>query len=58
MQTWPYVGDGYMEAFGKKGQAVCVGVNGDLRVGGRARKDFDALVAAFSRIGVALEEWS
>jgi uncharacterized protein (TIGR02996 family) len=57
-RTWPYIGDGYMQAFGKNGQAVCVEVNGYLHVGGRGQKDFDAIVAAFSGIGVALEEWS
>jgi uncharacterized protein (TIGR02996 family) len=53
-QTWPYVADGHVQAFGKNGQAVCVGVNGDVHVGGRTRKDFEALVAAFAGIGVPL----
>src|SRR5262249_15363926 len=42
--TWPYIAEGFMDAFGKNGQAVCIGGNGDLHVGGRRRKDFDAIV--------------
>jgi uncharacterized protein (TIGR02996 family) len=57
-RTWPYVADGYVSAFGKNGQAVCVGDNGDLHVGGRGRKEFNALATAFSDIGVAIEEGS
>jgi uncharacterized protein (TIGR02996 family) len=55
-ETWPFVGedlDG--PAFGKDGQAACM-VGGSLYVGGRGRKDYDAIVAEFSGLGVIIEE--
>jgi uncharacterized protein (TIGR02996 family) len=55
-KTWPFMGEGYVQAFGKDGQAVCVMGEAELYAGGRARKDFDAIVAALSRIGVRIEE--
>jgi uncharacterized protein (TIGR02996 family) len=55
-QTWPFMGEGYVQAFGKDGRAVCVMGGAALYVGGRRRKDFDAIVAEFSGIGVSLEE--
>jgi uncharacterized protein (TIGR02996 family) len=54
-ETWPFIGedlDG--PVFGKDGQAACL-VGGSLYVGGRGRKDFDAIVAEFSGLGVAIE---
>jgi uncharacterized protein (TIGR02996 family) len=55
-KTLPFVGEGYVRAFGEYGQAVCVMGDADLYVGGRARKDFNAIVAALARIGVRLEK--
>jgi uncharacterized protein (TIGR02996 family) len=52
--TWPFIGEGYVDAFGKDGQAVCV-QGPELYVGGRTRKDFNAIVAAFSQMGVSIE---
>ena len=55
-ETWPFVGedlDG--PAFGKDGQGACI-VGGSLYVGGRGKKDFDAIVAEFSGLGVEIEE--
>jgi uncharacterized protein (TIGR02996 family) len=53
-KTWPFIGEGSVQAFGKDGQAVCVEGDADLYAGGRTRKDFDAIVAALSRIGVRI----
>jgi uncharacterized protein (TIGR02996 family) len=55
-ETWPLIGEGFVKAFGKDGQAVCVEGDAYLNAGGRSRKDFDALVAALSQIGVRLEQ--
>jgi uncharacterized protein (TIGR02996 family) len=60
-KTWPFISDGYVRAFGKNGQAVCVmgggvGVGADLYAGGRRRKDFDEIVTEFSGIGINIEE--
>lgn len=55
-KTWPFIGEGYVQAFGKDGQAVCVMGDADLYVGGRTRRDFDALVADFSGMGVRLDK--
>ncbi len=55
-ETWPFVGedlDG--PAFGKNGQAACM-VGRSLYVGGRTRKNFDAIVAEFSPLGVEIEQ--
>jgi uncharacterized protein (TIGR02996 family) len=54
-ETWPFIEedlDG--PVFGKVGQAACV-VGGSLYVGGRRRKDFDAIVAEFAHLGVRIE---
>jgi uncharacterized protein (TIGR02996 family) len=56
-ETWPFVGedlDG--PVFGKDGQAACV-VGGSLYVGGRRRKDYDAVVAELSQVGVSIQQW-
>jgi hypothetical protein len=56
-KTWPFIGQfNYLRAFGRNGQAACV-LEGALQlcVGGRSRKDFDALVAEFAGIGVGIE---
>jgi uncharacterized protein (TIGR02996 family) len=56
-KTWPFIGQSTnLRAFGRNGQAVCV-LEGalELYVGGRSRRDFDALVAEFAGIGVAIE---
>jgi uncharacterized protein (TIGR02996 family) len=55
-ETWPFIGEGYVDAFGKDGQAVCVMGRAEVYVGGRGRKDFAAIVAAFSGMGVTIEE--
>jgi hypothetical protein len=43
--------------FGREGQAACVEEGGSLYVGGRGKKDFDAIVAEFSAIGVEIEDY-
>jgi len=56
-KTWPFIGQSSnVRAFGRNGQAACV-LEGALQlyVGGRSRRDFDALVAEFAGIGVAIE---
>ena len=55
-KTWPFMGEGYVQTFGKDGQAVCVMGDAELYAGGRTRKDFDAIVASLSQIGVRIEE--
>jgi uncharacterized protein (TIGR02996 family) len=55
-ETWPFIGDDdAVRAFGKDGQAACL-EGGSLYVGGRKRKDFDAIVAEFSGLGVVIEK--
>jgi hypothetical protein len=56
-KTWPFIGQSSnVRAFGRNGQAACV-LEGalELYVGGRSRRDFDALVAEFAGIGVGIE---
>jgi hypothetical protein len=54
-KTWPFNGEGYVQAFGKVGQAVCVEGEVYLLAGGRVRRDFDALKAELSGMGVLFE---
>jgi hypothetical protein len=55
-ETWPFVGEDFDgPVFGKDGQGACL-VGGSLYVGGRGRKDFDAIVEEFSGLGVVIEE--
>jgi uncharacterized protein (TIGR02996 family) len=56
-KTWPFIGQSNdVRAFGRTGQAACV-LEGalQLHVGGRSRRDFDAIVAEFASIGVGIE---
>jgi uncharacterized protein (TIGR02996 family) len=55
-ETWPFIEDDLDgPVFGKDSQGACV-VGDMLCVGGRTRKDFDAIVAEFSQTGVSIEQ--
>jgi uncharacterized protein (TIGR02996 family) len=55
-ETWPFIGEDFNgPVFGKDGKGACV-VGDMLCVGGRRRKDYDAIVAEFLQIGIDLEQ--
>jgi uncharacterized protein (TIGR02996 family) len=55
-ETWPFVEDDLdWRVFGRDGQGACVAGH-MLFVGGRTRKDFDAIVAEFEQTGVSIEQ--